>query len=189
MSEFFDDLGVVVQKLRFTLHDWAHVLNELDARPGRCVYVTGVGKSGIAAEFLAASLRAHALHAQFLHPTEALHGDLANYDEDRCSLIIISASGSTSELHRLLERLPSGRASVGILGERGTLAQYCNATLITGAATASDSVTSHVPSVSFVAAVAISAELARQLAEVEGVTVADRELCHPAGNVARVRRS
>ncbi len=73
-----------------------------DAR-GRVV-VTGMGKSGIIAQKIAATLSSTGTPALFLHPAEALHGDLGMLA--RGDLVLaLSASGETEELLRLLATL------------------------------------------------------------------------------------
>ena len=61
------------------------------------VIVTGMGKSGIVAEKLAATLRSTGTAAFFLHPAEAIHGDLGMVLKDDI-VICISKSGNTDEL-------------------------------------------------------------------------------------------
>ena len=71
--------------------------------PGR-VIVTGMGKSGIIARKLAATLTSTGTAATFLHPAEALHGDLGIVQKGDV-VIALSSSGETEELVRLLEAI------------------------------------------------------------------------------------
>lgn len=72
-------------------------------KPGR-VIVTGVGKSGIIARKIVATMNSTGTPAVFLHPTDALHGDLGIVrDEDVA--ICISKSGNTPEMNNLLPLL------------------------------------------------------------------------------------
>ena len=73
------------------------------ASPGR-VIVAGVGKTGIIARKLAATLTSTGTPAIFLHPVESVHGDLGLVGSDDVA-ILISKSGSTIELLVLLEEL------------------------------------------------------------------------------------
>jgi arabinose-5-phosphate isomerase len=70
---------------------------------GRIV-VTGMGKSGIVAQKIAATLSSTGSPALFLHPAEALHGDLGMIVEGDLA-IALSASGETEEILRLLATL------------------------------------------------------------------------------------
>ncbi|MGC2617809.1 MAG: KpsF/GutQ family sugar-phosphate isomerase [Acidobacteriaceae bacterium] len=65
------------------------------------VVVTGMGKSGIIAQKIAATLSSTGSPALFLHPAEAVHGDLGMITEGDL-VIALSASGETDEILRLL---------------------------------------------------------------------------------------
>jgi arabinose-5-phosphate isomerase len=75
------------------------------AETGRRVVLTGIGKSGLIARKIAATLLSTGTDAQFLHPTEALHGDLGLLHSGDV-LLALSYSGETEELLRLLPILP-----------------------------------------------------------------------------------
>ncbi len=68
------------------------------------VVVTGMGKSGIIAQKIAATLSSTGSPALFLHPAEAHHGDLGMLAKGDV-VIALSASGETEEILRLLETL------------------------------------------------------------------------------------
>lgn len=82
---------------------------------GHRVVLSGVGKSGYIARKIAATLVSMGTPAQFLHPAEALHGDLGVLTA-RDVLIALSYSGETEELLRLLPILPR----IGV-----TLVSFC----------------------------------------------------------------
>src|SRR5277367_1965568 len=65
------------------------------------VVVTGMGKSGIIARKIAATLNSTGSPALYLHPVEALHGDLGMVDRGDV-VLALSASGETEEILRLL---------------------------------------------------------------------------------------
>jgi arabinose-5-phosphate isomerase len=75
----------------------------LDACAGRVV-VTGMGKSGIIAHKIAATLSSTGTPALFMHPVEALHGDLGMVVRGDV-VLALSASGETEEILRLLATL------------------------------------------------------------------------------------
>jgi arabinose-5-phosphate isomerase len=75
----------------------------LDACTGRVV-VTGMGKSGIIAHKIAATLSSTGTPALFMHPVEALHGDLGMVVRGDV-VLALSASGETEEILRLLATL------------------------------------------------------------------------------------
>lgn len=68
--------------------------------------ICGVGKSGHIAKKLVATMNSLAIHSTYLHPTEALHGDLGKvgkYD----TILLITFSGKTPELLQLLPHFNS----------------------------------------------------------------------------------
>lgn len=76
----------------------------------------GVGKSGIIAQKLAATFTSLGLNSFFLHPVEALHGDLGRVKEND-SIVLISKSGTTEEIIKLLPYLPVKKENlIGLLG-------------------------------------------------------------------------
>ena len=81
----------------------SHFCDALDllANCRGCVIVTGVGKAGLIGQKVAASLSSTGTRAYFLHPTEALHGDLGCVGAHDVWLFF-SNSGETDELTRLL---------------------------------------------------------------------------------------
>ena len=80
------------------------------------VVLTGVGKSGLIARKIAATLLSTGTSAQFLHPTEALHGDLGLLNRGDV-LLALSYSGESEELLRLLPVLPRlGVALISVTG-------------------------------------------------------------------------
>ena len=84
----------------------------------RKVIVTGVGKSGLIGQKIAATLTSTGTPAFFLHPTDALHGDLGLVRKGDAA-IIISKSGETDELYELLSVLK--RVGVKIIALLGKL--------------------------------------------------------------------
>jgi len=70
---------------------------------GRVVW-TGMGKSGLICRKLAATMSSTGTPALFLHPAEAIHGDLGMVTRDDL-VVAVSNSGSTEEILRLLEML------------------------------------------------------------------------------------
>ncbi|WP_051978671.1 KpsF/GutQ family sugar-phosphate isomerase [Edaphobacter aggregans] len=79
------------------------LLLETIARQSRII-VTGIGKSGIIARKIAATLRSTGTPAHYLHPADAVHGDLGMLSHGD-TVIALSSSGETEELLRLLPLL------------------------------------------------------------------------------------
>src|ERR1700687_5469917 len=68
------------------------------------VVTTGIGKSGIVGQKIAATLASTGTASFFLHPSEAIHGDLGVIQSDDV-VMALSYSGETAELLHLLETI------------------------------------------------------------------------------------
>ncbi len=91
---------------------------------GKCI-VTGMGKSGLIGKKIAASLSSTGTSSFFVHPGEALHGDLGMCGQDDI-VIILSNSGETNEVVKLLPFFQSqGNQTISITGNaQSTVALY-----------------------------------------------------------------
>ncbi|HEX7241963.1 MAG TPA: KpsF/GutQ family sugar-phosphate isomerase [Longimicrobiaceae bacterium] len=95
--------------------EFGEVVEAVLGAPGR-VIVSGIGKSGIVGRKVAATLTSTGTQAVFLHPVEALHGDLGMVGRDDVALLL-SKSGESEELRGLLEYL--GRSGVRVAAMTG----------------------------------------------------------------------
>ncbi|MCW8811831.1 MAG: KpsF/GutQ family sugar-phosphate isomerase [Ignavibacteriaceae bacterium] len=80
--------------------DFVKAIDIIYATKGRVV-LTGMGKSGLIARKIVATLNSTGTAAIYLHPTDALHGDLGMVRKEDV-VIIISKSGSTEEIAKLM---------------------------------------------------------------------------------------
>jgi arabinose-5-phosphate isomerase len=94
------------------------------------VIVTGVGKSGLIGSKIAATLASTGTPSFFIHPTEALHGDLGMIGRDD-SVIAISYSGESEELIKILPHIKRFEVPlIAMTGElNSTLAKYADVVL------------------------------------------------------------
>ena len=153
----------------------------LDCR-GRVV-VTGMGKSGIICRKIAATLSSTGTPAFFLHPAEAIHGDLGVLQSDDV-ILALSYSGETDELLRLLETIKR-------LGARLiTITGVTQSTLGKSADVALDCHVSEeacplnlVPTASTTAALALGDALAMTLLVAKGFRQEDFANLHPGGKL------
>jgi len=84
------------------------------------VVITGVGKSGIIARKIVATLNSTGTPSMFLHPSDAVHGDLGMVRSDDI-VVCISKSGNTPELNSLLPLLKRiGIPIVSLVGRMGS---------------------------------------------------------------------
>ncbi len=151
----------------------------------RLVAVSGIGKSGIIAQKIASTLSSVGTPAIFLHPVEALHGDIGVLSP-RDVAIILSRSGTTQELVNLVPFLKQRSIPViGILGSRnGYLASVADVVLdasIEREACPWDT----VPSASTTAALALGDALALVLMQVKKFSISDYARSHPMGQLGR----
>ncbi|MEW6684931.1 MAG: KpsF/GutQ family sugar-phosphate isomerase [Candidatus Edwardsbacteria bacterium] len=149
------------------------------------VIVTGMGKSGIIGQKLAATLTSTGTPAHFLHPVEAMHGDLGVVGE-KDLIIIISKSGETEEIYELLPTLK--RLGVKIVSLVGNL----NSPLVRMSDVALDvSVKEEacpldlIPTSSTTAALVMSDALAVAVFSERNFQPEDFALLHPKGTLGR----
>ncbi|MDP8981213.1 MAG: KpsF/GutQ family sugar-phosphate isomerase [Acidobacteriota bacterium] len=158
---------------------------KLIAGHGGNLVVMGVGKSGHVARKIAATLCSIGIRAVFLHPVEALHGDLGIYAPGDPTLFV-SKSGSTGELLRIahsLRSLPS--PLIGILGNpAGPLAAEMDVVLDASVRRESDP-DSLLPTASSMVALSVGHALAIALMQARGFTAERFGELHPAGQLAR----
>lgn len=100
--------------------------------PGRVV-ITGIGKSGIVGQKIAATMNSTGTPSFFLHPVEAMHGDLGMVMAGDV-ILAISYSGETTELNGLLQTLRRrGNRIIAMTGEqRSSLAYVADVVLDIG---------------------------------------------------------
>ncbi len=156
----------------------------LQATTGRII-VSGVGKSGLVARKIAATLTSTGSSAAFLHPTDSLHGDLGIVGPGDAA-ILLSKSGETEELFGLLDML--GRKAVPILaitgGLQSTLARAARVVLDAGV---DEEACPHdlAPTTSTTVALALGDALAVALLEQKGFSREAFACLHPGGQLGR----
>lgn len=149
------------------------------------VLAAGVGKSGIIARKLAATLTSTGTPAVFLHPVEALHGDLGIVGRDDVA-ILLSKSGESEELRGLLEHLARNSVPVVALTGRpgSTLARH--ASVVLDASVAEEACPFDLaPTSSTTAALALGDALAVALLRCRGFSKEDFARLHPGGALGR----
>jgi arabinose-5-phosphate isomerase len=164
--------------------DFERALQLLFECRGR-VILTGMGKSGIICRKIAATLSSTGTSAFFLHPAEAIHGDLGAIREDDV-VLALSHSGETEELIRLLESIRRiGARVISITGApRSTLAKAADVTLDCGIAEEACPM-NLVPTASTTAALALGDALAMTLLVRKGFREEQFASFHPGGKLGR----
>ncbi|MFB3917284.1 MAG: SIS domain-containing protein [Terriglobales bacterium] len=158
---------------------------------GGRVVVTGMGKSGIVARKIAATFSSTGTPSLFLHPAEAVHGDLGMIVRGDV-VLALSSSGETEEIVRLLATIKRLEAKlIAMTGEpSSTLAQAADITLDCCVAKEACSL-GLAPTASTTTMMALGDALAVALAEKRGFREEDFADLHPGGKLgkklARVR--
>ncbi|NIR42983.1 MAG: KpsF/GutQ family sugar-phosphate isomerase [Gemmatimonadetes bacterium] len=164
--------------------EFARAVELLVGLKGRAI-VSGVGKSGIIARKLAATLTSTGTPAFFLHPVEGLHGDVGMVLRDDL-LILISKSGESEELFDLLRAVKRlGVPIITFTGSRGsTLADYSDILLDVAV---EEEACPHdlAPTASTTAALAMSDALAVSVLTRKGFGQDDFAKLHPGGKLGR----
>jgi arabinose-5-phosphate isomerase len=164
--------------------DFARACRLLLACEGRIV-VTGMGKSGHVGSKIAATLASTGSPSFFLHPAEAMHGDIGMITA-RDVVLALSHSGETDELLTILPLIK--RLDVPLIALTGndasTLARYATVTLDVSVP-AEACPLNLAPTASTTAALAMGDALAVALLEARGFTEEDFARSHPGGSLGR----
>lgn len=149
------------------------------------VVVAGMGKSGLICQKIAATLSSTGTPAYFLHPAEALHGDIGLIVEGDLFLLV-SNSGETDELLRCVEIVRRlGVPVVALTGRPGsTLARHADVAIDVSVAREACGL-DLAPTASTTAALAMGDALAVACYEARGFTAKDFARIHPAGRLGR----
>jgi len=164
--------------------DFARACRLMLACEGRIV-VTGMGKSGHVGSKIAATLASTGSPAFFLHPAEAIHGDIGMITA-KDVVLALSNSGETDELLTILPVIK--RLDVPLIALTGnhasTLARYATVTLDVSVP-AEACPLNLAPTASTTATLAMGDALAVAMLEARGFTEEDFARSHPGGSLGR----
>lgn len=158
---------------------------ELLSRARGRVIVSGVGKSGLIARKIAATLTSTGTPASYLHPVDSQHGDLGIVGRDDVA-ILLSKSGESEELFPLVASLKRMQVPIVALtgGPDSTLARA--ATLVLDAGVREEACPMDLaPTTSTTVALALGDALAVALLERKGFSREDFAALHPGGSLGR----
>jgi len=149
------------------------------------VVVTGMGKSGIICRKIAATLASLGTPSIFLHPGDAVHGDLGMVSRDDV-VIVISNSGETEEILRIVPSIKKiGAKIVSFTCSRNSsLGTYSDVVIETGEIEEADEF-GIIPSSSTTCALVLGDAIALSIMAAKGVCRQDFAFFHPAGNLGR----
>ena len=176
-----DAVRALIKRIDQKFVDAIQLLAECKGR----VIVTGMGKSGIIARKIAATLSSTGTPAFFLHPAEAVHGDLGMI-QSQDLLLALSQSGETPEILRLLETIKRLGAKLiaitglpsSVLGKAANVALDCRVDI-------EACPMNLVPTASTTAALAMGDALAMTLLKRKGFKESDFINLHPGGNLGK----
>lgn len=163
---------------------YLRALDSMQKCRGR-VIVTGMGKSGIIAHKISATLSSTGTPSIYLNAAEAVHGDLGIMQPEDI-LLVVSRSGSTDEVRIILEHVKLlGVLIIGILGDiQSPLAAKCD--IVIDASVKEEACPFGLaPTASSTAALVVGDTLAVALISRRGFTEIDFAFLHPAGALGR----
>ena len=149
------------------------------------VIVTGMGKAGLIGQKLVATFSSTGTRAHFLHPAEAVHGDLGCIHCDDL-VLALSNSGETEEITRILPFIAAQKLPLIAITatEHSTLAQQATA-LITLGRLREAGPHGLAPSTTTTAMLAVGDALALVVSRLKGLTPQRFATLHPAGSLGR----
>lgn len=165
-------------------HRFAEAVAVLHRTAGR-VIVSGVGKSGLVARKIAATLTSTGTAATFLHPVESLHGDLGLVATGDVALLL-SKSGDADELLGLIVALQRmGVPIIAITAEANSPLGQAATVVLDGSVAAEACPHDLAPTASTTVAMALGDALAVALLEAKGFSREEFAALHPGGRLGR----
>jgi len=149
---------------------------------GSCI-VSGIGKAGIIGQKISATLASTGTPSHFLHPAEAVHGDLGRLREDDV-VLVLSYGGETDEVTRLINLVKQlGIRLISITGDRNsTLGKHSDIILCVGQMSEACPL-GVAPSVSTTCMLAVGDALALTIMKAREFSVEDYVRFHPGGSL------
>jgi arabinose-5-phosphate isomerase len=158
---------------------------ELIYHCGGKVVVMGLGKSGIVARKIAATLASTGTPAFFVHPVEGLHGDLGMLAKEDI-VMILSNSGETDEISRILPLLQRyGNRLIALTGNMNSNLAKAGDVVLDVSVKEEACPFGLVPTASTTAAMALGDALAIALLERRGFKENDFAILHPGGHLGK----
>jgi arabinose-5-phosphate isomerase len=157
----------------------------LTAPPGSRLVVSGMGKAGFVAMKLSATLASIGFPSFFLHPADAVHGDLGRLSSSDI-VLILSHSGETEEIVRLVPKVRAFGASIISLtaSRESTLGQHSDLVIETGKIAEAGPL-GLAPTTSTTVMMVIGDALAMTLLKKRGLSREEFARFHPGGDLGR----
>jgi len=161
---------------------FAKAVEMIYACKGSCI-VSGIGKAGIIGQKISATMASTGTSSHFLHPAEAVHGDLGRLRNDDV-VLVLSYGGETDEITRLISLVKQlGIKLIAITGKSdSTLSKYSDVVLCMGPVTEACPL-GVAPSVSTTCMLAVGDALAFTVMKARSFSVEDYVRFHPGGSL------
>ena len=189
----FEQLSLAREVMRAESRTIAQVARRLDqefCRAADCLFhcrgraiVTGIGKAGLIGQKVVATLASTGTPSHFLHPAEAVHGDLGRVHADNV-VLALSQSGETEEIVRLLPPLAqTGVPVIAVTGESASSLARAATVVIDLGPVEEACPLGLAPSSSTAAMLAVGDALALVVSRMRGFAREDFARYHPAGKL------
>jgi len=157
----------------------------LSMEPGARIVVSGMGKAGFVGMKISATLASIGFPSFFLHPADAIHGDLGRCTKSDVALLL-SNSGESDEIVRLLPMLKQfGTTIISITGRaNSTMARHSDIVIELGKLPEAGPL-GLAPTTSTTAMLAVGDALAMTLVNSKGFTREEYAAFHPGGDLGR----
>lgn len=148
----------------------------------------GVGKSGIIAQKCASTFTSLGLPSFYLHPTEALHGDLGRLRKSD-AIVFLSKSGTTEEILKLLPFIPTKKENrIGLIGaQKSPIGDECGI-LFDCSVDKEACINNQAPTTSSTVAIAMGDAMAVLLEALTGLSKEGFAVYHPGGILGKSLR-
>lgn len=178
------EAGAITGAIKKLDQNFKKAVEMMFAAKGRIV-ITGMGKSGLIGKKFSATLTSTGSPSIFLHPSDALHGDIGIINSDDV-VIALSTSGETHEVIRLLNFIK--RIGIGLISMVGnmssSLAQESDVVIDCSIEKEACPI-GLVPTTSTTLSLAMGDALAVALMRKKGFSADDFRYNHPGGNIGR----
>lgn len=164
--------------------EFVNVVNSILECKGKLI-ISGMGKSGIIGQKIAATLSSYSIQSFFLHPGEAYHGDLGMVGTEDL-ILLISNSGETDEILKLIPFFQYNENKIISMtgNKRSSLARNSHFTLDIGINQEACPL-QLAPTASTTVALAIGDAIAVSTMKLKGVKVDIFARFHPGGSIGR----
>jgi len=179
-----NEADAIARLLPYADEQFAQAVNCIQASNGRVV-VSGIGKSAVVAQKIAATMNSTGTPALFMHAADAIHGDLGMIQKDD-TVIVISKSGNSPEIKALVPLIKNfGNPLIAICGNTASyLAQ--NADILVNSTIEKEACPHNLaPTTSTTAQMVMGDALAVSLLHARGFSEKDFARYHPGGALGK----